>query len=197
MTASRNGSGSWPIGWRAIATRCSQRRESAGGRRLSVSGPDWRRYSLLGSDRRVDAAEIVRIDRPALAGDDDPAFLHQPDSDAPNRLHQRPPAVGLVAADGAGGFGRVDRPAGAALGGELQDRRFEDGRPALSWRRHKAASAGFVRLAGVAEDARRVGGELPAPHRRQHRAGGAEERERAEIPAEIAEREEEGALARG
>lgn len=73
----------------------------------------------------IHALEIIRINRAALAGDDDAALFCQAYGHPPDRLHQRTPAIRMVATDGAGGIGWTERLVQAARRDEAEDDLFD------------------------------------------------------------------------
>jgi len=72
----------------------------------------------------VHALEVARIDRLALAQDDEAALLGERDRDAADRLHQRTPLIRMAAAEFARGLLRVDRLA-FALADEAEQGGFD------------------------------------------------------------------------
>ena len=98
-----------------------------------MTGQGLERSIEARQSQAIDAAKIVRIDRLALAIDDDPAGVGQPDGGVANLRKMRAPTQSVLAARGGeslGGVGRADRAPEAAplhkwriapsrLGGEL------------------------------------------------------------------------------
>src|SRR3712207_4784306 len=76
---------------------------------------------LVGRRYSVDPLEVVGVDGPAFAADDDPPILHEADSRLPNLRHQPPPGIRVRADEGARGFRWADRLARPALGGHGED----------------------------------------------------------------------------
>ncbi len=68
-----------------------------------------------GRAQAIDAAKVGRIDGPALAIDDEPAFQCELDRPAPNLAQMRTPAEFILAARCGEGLRRLDRTDGAAL----------------------------------------------------------------------------------
>ena len=90
----------------------------------------------------VDAAEVVGIGGLALAKDDEPAGLGEPDGGGAHARQMAAPGERVLAARGGvglGGVGRVDRSAGARLGAEREDDVFE------AWRIGVGGGAGHRR----------------------------------------------------
>ena len=133
----------YPVDYRTGSTWWDQEifaSMSEGLRRLDVGAKEWTglvAYHFAGltsallpapqrlADRQpVDSLKIVGIYRSALSQNDDPALFHEPDRCEPNRLHQRPPALGLVASERPGDIRGIE-VAAVASPDQLQHLRLD------------------------------------------------------------------------